>query len=133
MKRAPSRDLFARRVDVPACWPSAAIRYAGEGHAGRHVHPAREEAVDAKARASSSAVSSASRSRFGGGEAQEGRAPLSGGTEDISAAVPPLLVQWRRALHRAKTVVDNFMRRTEGEALHLLVADYAFGWSVENT
>jgi branched-chain amino acid transport system substrate-binding protein len=59
---------------------------------------------------------------------------FSGGTEDISGArCHRYSFQWAASPYTAaKTVVDNFMRANpKAKRWHLLVADYAFGWSVE--
>ena len=59
---------------------------------------------------------------------------LSGGTEDISGArCHRYSFQWAASPYTAsKTVVDNFMKANpKAKRWHLLVADYAFGWSVE--
>jgi branched-chain amino acid transport system substrate-binding protein len=59
---------------------------------------------------------------------------FSGGTEDISGArCHRYSFQWAASPYTAaKTVVDNFMKTNpKAKRWHLLVADYAFGWSVE--
>src|SRR5258705_1485272 len=59
---------------------------------------------------------------------------FSGGTEDISGArCHRYSFQWAASPYTAaKTVVDNFMQANpKAKRWHLLVADYAFGWSVE--
>jgi len=59
---------------------------------------------------------------------------FSGGTEDISGArCHRYSFQWAASPYTAaKTVVDNFMKANpKARRWHLLVADYAFGWSVE--
>jgi branched-chain amino acid transport system substrate-binding protein len=59
---------------------------------------------------------------------------FSGGTEDISGArCHKYSFQWAASPYTAaKTVVDNFMKANpKAKKWHLLVADYAFGWSVE--
>ncbi len=59
---------------------------------------------------------------------------FSGGTEDISGArCHRYSFQWAASPYTAaETVVDNFMRANpRAKRWHLLVADYAFGWSVE--
>lgn len=59
---------------------------------------------------------------------------FSGGTEDISGArCHKYSFQWAASPYTAaKTVVDNFMKANpKAKRWHLLVADYAFGWSVE--
>src|SRR5438046_6764165 len=59
---------------------------------------------------------------------------FSGGTEDISGArCHRYSFQWAASPYTAaKTVVDNFMQANpRAKRWHLLVADYAFGWSVE--
>lgn len=59
---------------------------------------------------------------------------FSGGTEDISGArCHRYSFQWAASPYTAaKTVVDNFMKANpKAKRWHLLVADYAFGWSVE--
>jgi branched-chain amino acid transport system substrate-binding protein len=59
---------------------------------------------------------------------------FSGGTEDISGArCHKYSFQWAASPYTAaKTVVDNFMKANpSAKKWHLLVADYAFGWSVE--
>src|SRR2546428_7698704 len=59
---------------------------------------------------------------------------FSGGTEDISGArCHRYSFQWAASpCTAAKTVVDNFMKANpKAKRWHLLVADYAFGWSVE--
>jgi branched-chain amino acid transport system substrate-binding protein len=59
---------------------------------------------------------------------------FSGGTEDISGArCHRYSFQWAASPYTAaKTVVDNFMKANpQAKRWHLLVADYAFGWSVE--
>jgi branched-chain amino acid transport system substrate-binding protein len=59
---------------------------------------------------------------------------FSGGTEDISGArCHKYSFQWAASPYTAaKTVVDNFMKANpNAKRWHLLVADYAFGWSVE--
>jgi branched-chain amino acid transport system substrate-binding protein len=59
---------------------------------------------------------------------------FSGGTEDISGSrCHRYSFQWAASPYTAaKTVVDNFMRANpKATRWHLLVADYAFGWSVE--
>jgi branched-chain amino acid transport system substrate-binding protein len=59
---------------------------------------------------------------------------FSGGTEDISGArCHKYSFQWAASPYTAaKTVVDNFMKANpSAKRWHLLVADYAFGWSVE--
>ncbi len=59
---------------------------------------------------------------------------FSGGTEDISGArCHRYSFQWAASPYTAaKTVVDNFMKANpRARRWHLLVADYAFGWSVE--
>jgi branched-chain amino acid transport system substrate-binding protein len=59
---------------------------------------------------------------------------FSGGTEDISGArCHRYSFQWAASPYTAaKTVVDNFMKANpRAKRWHLLVADYAFGWSVE--
>src|SRR5580765_3852709 len=58
---------------------------------------------------------------------------FSGGTEDISGArCHRYSFQWAASPYTAaKTVVDNFMKANpKAKRWHLLVADYAFGWSV---
>src|SRR5258705_5340312 len=60
--------------------------------------------------------------------------PYSGGTEDISGTrCHRYSFQWAASPYTAaKTVVDNFMQANpKAKRWHLLVADYAFGWSVE--
>src|SRR4030095_13391812 len=59
---------------------------------------------------------------------------FSGGTEDISGArCHRYSFQWAASPYTAaKTVVDTFMgANPKAKRWHLLVADYAFGWSVE--
>ena len=59
---------------------------------------------------------------------------FSGGTEDISGArCHRYSFQWAASPYTAaKTVVYNFMKANpKAKRWHLLVADYAFGWSVE--
>src|SRR6266481_2708835 len=59
---------------------------------------------------------------------------FSGGTEDISGArCHRYSFQWAVSPYTAaKTVVDTFMAANpKAKRWHLLVADYAFGWSVE--
>src|SRR6058998_1543196 len=59
---------------------------------------------------------------------------FSGGTEDISGArCHRYSFQWAASPYTAaKTVVDTFMQANpRAKRWHLLVADYAFGWSVE--
>src|SRR2546422_5531490 len=59
---------------------------------------------------------------------------FSGGTEDISGSrCHRYSFQWAASPYTAaKTVVDNFMKANpNAKRWHLLVADYAFGWSVE--
>ena len=59
---------------------------------------------------------------------------FSGGTEDISGArCHRYSFQWAASPYTAaKTVVDAFMKANpKAKRWHLLVADYAFGWSVE--
>src|SRR5215831_13651707 len=59
---------------------------------------------------------------------------FSGGTEDISGArCHRYSFQWAASPYTAaKTVVDSFMQANpKAKRWHLLVADYAFGWSVE--
>lgn len=59
---------------------------------------------------------------------------FSGGTEDISGArCHRYSFQWAASPYTAaKTVMDNFMKaHPKAKHWHLLVADYAFGWSVE--
>jgi branched-chain amino acid transport system substrate-binding protein len=59
---------------------------------------------------------------------------FSGGTEDISGArCHRYSFQWAASPYTAaKTVVDNFMKANpRAKRWHLLVADYAFGWSLE--
>ena len=59
---------------------------------------------------------------------------FSGGTEDISGArCHKYSFQWAASPYTAaKTVVDTFMQANpKAKRWHLLVADYAFGWSVE--
>jgi len=59
---------------------------------------------------------------------------FSGGTEDISGQrCHRYSFQWAASPYTAaKTVVDNFMKANpKAKRWHLLVADYAFGWSVE--
>lgn len=59
---------------------------------------------------------------------------FSGGTEDISGArCHRYSFQWAASPYTAaKTVVDNFTKANpKAKRWHLLVADYAFGWSVE--
>src|SRR5437660_2492432 len=59
---------------------------------------------------------------------------FSGGTEDISGArCHRYSFQWAASPYTAaKAVVDNFMQANpRAKRWHLLVADYAFGWSVE--
>ncbi|OLC16189.1 MAG: hypothetical protein AUH29_05625 [Candidatus Rokubacteria bacterium 13_1_40CM_69_27] len=59
---------------------------------------------------------------------------FSGGTEDISGArCHRYSFQWAASPYTAaKTVVDTFMKANpRAKRWHLLVADYAFGWSVE--
>src|SRR2546428_6728028 len=59
---------------------------------------------------------------------------FSGGTEDIAGArCHRYSFQWAASPYTAaKTVVDNFMAANpKAKRWHLLVADYAFGWSVE--
>jgi branched-chain amino acid transport system substrate-binding protein len=59
---------------------------------------------------------------------------FSGGTEDISGSrCHRYSFQWAASPYTAaKTVVDNFMKANpKARRWHLLVADYAFGWSVE--
>jgi branched-chain amino acid transport system substrate-binding protein len=59
---------------------------------------------------------------------------FSGGTEDISGArCHRYSFQWAASPYTAaKTVVDNFIKANpKARRWHLLVADYAFGWSVE--
>lgn len=59
---------------------------------------------------------------------------FSGGTEDISGSrCHRYSFQWAASPYTAaKTVVDTFMQANpKAKRWHLLVADYAFGWSVE--
>src|SRR5215475_3251736 len=59
---------------------------------------------------------------------------FSGGTEDISGSrCHRYSFQWAASPYTAaKTGVDNFMKANpKAKRWHLLVADYAFGWSVE--
>ncbi len=59
---------------------------------------------------------------------------FSGGTEDISGSrCHRYSFQWAASPYTAaKTVVDNFMKANpKAKRWHLLVADYAFGWSLE--
>ena len=59
---------------------------------------------------------------------------FSGGTEDISGSrCHRYSFKWAASPYTAaKTVVDNFMKANpKAKRWHLLVADYAFGWSVE--
>src|SRR6267378_5519776 len=59
---------------------------------------------------------------------------FSGGTEDISGSrCHRYSFQWAASPYTAaKTVVDTFMKANpKAKRWHLLVADYAFGWSVE--
>jgi branched-chain amino acid transport system substrate-binding protein len=59
---------------------------------------------------------------------------FSGGTEDISGArCHRYSFQWAASPYTAaKTVVDNFMAANpKARRWHLLLADYAFGWSLE--
>ncbi len=59
---------------------------------------------------------------------------FSGGTEDISGSrCHRYSFQWAASPYTAaKTVVDSFMKANpKAKRWHLLVADYAFGWSVE--
>src|SRR5256712_2450432 len=59
---------------------------------------------------------------------------FSGGTEDISGSrCHRYSFQWAASPYTAaKTVVDNFIKANpKAKRWHLLVADYAFGWSVE--
>jgi branched-chain amino acid transport system substrate-binding protein len=59
---------------------------------------------------------------------------FSGGTEDLSGSrCHRYSFQWAASPYTAaKTVVDNFMKANpKAKRWHLLVADYAFGWSVE--
>ena len=59
---------------------------------------------------------------------------FSGGTEDISGSrCHRYSFQWAASPYTAaKTVVDNFMQANpKAKRWHLLVADYAYGWSVE--
>jgi len=59
---------------------------------------------------------------------------FSGGTEDISGArCHRYSFQWAASPYTAaKTVVDTFMgANPKAKRWHLLIADYAFGWSVE--
>src|SRR3954470_8527547 len=59
---------------------------------------------------------------------------FSGGTEDISGArCHRYSFQWAASPYTAaKTVVDAFMKANpKAKRWHLLVADYAFGWSVQ--
>ncbi len=59
---------------------------------------------------------------------------FSGGTEDISGArCHRYSFQWAASPYTAaKTVVDAFMKANpKAKRWHLLVADYAFGWSLE--
>src|SRR3954449_4249345 len=59
---------------------------------------------------------------------------FSGGTEDISGSrCHRYSFQWAASPYTAaKTVVDNFMKANpKAKRWHLLVADCAFGWSVE--
>ncbi len=59
---------------------------------------------------------------------------FSGGTEDISGArCHRYSFQWAASPYTAaKTVVDTFMKvNPNAKRWHLLIADYAFGWSVE--
>ena len=59
---------------------------------------------------------------------------FSGGTEDISGSrCHRYSFQWAASPYTAaKAVVDNFMKANpKAKRWHLLVADYAFGWSVE--
>src|SRR5436189_1761619 len=59
---------------------------------------------------------------------------FSGGTEDISGArCHRYSFQWAASPYTAaKTVADTFMKANpKAKRWHLLVADYAFGWSVE--
>src|SRR3989449_5081855 len=59
---------------------------------------------------------------------------FSGGTEDISGSrCHRYSFQWAASPYTAaKTVVDTFVKANpKAKRCHLLVADYAFGWSVE--
>src|SRR3989442_3764525 len=59
---------------------------------------------------------------------------FSGGTEDISGSrCHRYSFQWAASPYTAaKTVVDSFVKANpKAKRWHLLVADYAFGWSVE--
>jgi branched-chain amino acid transport system substrate-binding protein len=59
---------------------------------------------------------------------------FSGGTEDLSGArCHRYSFQWAASPYTAaKTVVDNFMKANpKAKRWHLLIADYAFGWSLE--
>jgi branched-chain amino acid transport system substrate-binding protein len=59
---------------------------------------------------------------------------FSGGTEDISGSrCHRYSFQWAASPYTAaKTVVDTFMKANpNAKRWHLLIADYAFGWSVE--
>ena len=59
---------------------------------------------------------------------------FSGGTEDLSGSrCHRYSFQWAASPYTAaKTVVDNFVKANpKAKRWHLLVADYAFGWSVE--
>ena len=59
---------------------------------------------------------------------------FSGGTEDISGSrCHRYSFQWAASPYTAaKTVVDNFMKANpKAKRWHLLIADYAFGWSLE--
>src|ERR1044072_729113 len=59
---------------------------------------------------------------------------FSGGTEDISGSrCHRYSFMWAASPYTAaKTVVDNFMKANpKAKRWHLLVADYAFGWSVD--
>src|SRR5207302_5310994 len=59
---------------------------------------------------------------------------FSGGTEDISGSrCHRYSFQWAASPYTAaKTVVDTFVKANpKAKRWHLLVADYAFGWSVE--
>jgi branched-chain amino acid transport system substrate-binding protein len=59
---------------------------------------------------------------------------FSGGTEDISGArCHRYSFQWAASPYTAaKTVVDNFMKANpKAKRWQLLIADYAFGWSLE--
>lgn len=59
---------------------------------------------------------------------------FSGGTEDLSGSrCHRYSFQWAASPYTAaKTVVDNFMKANpKAKRWHLLIADYAFGWSLE--